>query len=183
MINGKLLIVDDEQNLLDLLSESAKETIGTVVTCLNPLDALASIQGGEDYDVILSDIKMPQLDGVQFMEKALQVDPELTFMFMSGFPDRETISKALKMGAYDFLEKPFTLSQLGHALNRAFELKKYKTRLHELLELMVFEYMDDLPYDKFVDLSKAEKTDVLDKLLTVLRVKHSTLVQKNSTKK
>lgn len=179
MINGKLLIVDDEQNLLELLSEFAAESIDQVETCLNPVEALEKMKNGIEYDVVLSDIKMPQLDGVTFMEEALKIDPELTFMFMSGFPDRETISKALKMGAYDFLEKPFTLNQLGHTLNRAFELKNYKTRLHELLELIVFEYMDDLPYDKFIDLPKNEKIEVLDKLLSVLRLKHAAVIQNN----
>lgn len=178
MITGKLLIVDDEQNLLDLLSDFALTEVTEVETCLNPVEALENIRKGVEYDVIISDIKMPQLDGVQFMTEAIKEDPELTFMFMSGFPDRETISKALKLGAYDFLEKPFTLDQMGHAIRRAFDLKTYKKRLHELLELIVFEYMDDLPYDKFISLSKAERVEVLEKLLSVLRLKHSTLKSK-----
>ncbi len=183
---GHILVVDDEENLLDLLAEYIKNEISEVAvveTLSNPIAALEKIRSGVEYDVIISDIKMPQLDGVQFMQEALKVDPELTFMFMSGFPDRNSISQALKLGAYDFLEKPFTLEQFGHAIKRAIELKTYKGRLHELLELIVFEYMDDLPYDKFIKLDKAEKINILDRLLTVLKMKHSTLVQNNKQAK
>ena len=178
--NGTLLIVDDESSLSELLAEYSSTLIDNVITAGDGSSALELFKKTEKIDVILSDIKMPNMDGITFMEEVLKIDPSIIIIFMSGYPDKKTMSKALKLGAYDFLEKPFTLDQLGLILNRAFELKHYKTRMSELLQLIVFEYMDDLPYDDFAKLNKAEQTNILAKLSDVLRVKHANKFNKKA---
>ncbi|MCK4597301.1 response regulator, partial [bacterium] len=90
-------------------------------------------------DLVLTDIKMPQMDGLELIRRVHQVDPHLITIIMTGFGSMETVQVALKEGAYDYILKPFQLAELQQAVERAFErqqLMEENIRLKELAGLI-----------------------------------------------
>lgn len=75
--------------------------------------------GSESFDFLLTDIKMPEMDGITLAQKALEVDPDLGVLFMTGYADVDTAKKAIATGAYDYIMKPFELSEIRQAIDMA----------------------------------------------------------------
>ncbi|GIL16485.1 MAG: hypothetical protein BroJett040_02360 [Oligoflexia bacterium] len=102
-----LLIVDDENDIrytLNLLFQS----VG--VNCISAADgesALELVQQYHPIDAIISDINMPNMDGIEFLEKMRQVGIYIPLVFLSGRASKQDAVRALQLGAHDFIEKPY----------------------------------------------------------------------------
>lgn len=107
----KILIVDDEAVIRETLKEILEYEDYPVEEAGDGEEALEMLKK-EDYDVVLCDIKMPKVDGMEVLEKGLALKPETQFIMISGHGNIETAVEATKMGAYDFLEKPPDLNRL-----------------------------------------------------------------------
>jgi two-component system response regulator HydG len=103
---SNVLIVDDEPALLKALEALLRRSGHTVVALDNPITALQRL-AAEDFDVALFDIKMPQLSGLELLNAVKHRRPEVEVIIMTGHATVETALQALKMGAYDYLTKPF----------------------------------------------------------------------------
>ncbi|MGB5105677.1 MAG: ATP-binding protein [Candidatus Zixiibacteriota bacterium] len=123
----------------------ASDALSTVGHCIsstsNPQEALRLI-GSEKIDFLLTDIKMPDMDGITLAKKALETDPEIGILFMTGYADVETAKKAIATGAYDYIMKPFELSEIRNSVNAAvvkrkdIQKKQGSKGLQHLSELM-----------------------------------------------
>src|SRR3954449_866968 len=102
---GRILIVDDEANARAALSEILREEGYTTETAADGFKALGKLEE-LGPDVVLTDLKMPGLDGIGLMEKALAIPPTWTFVFMPAFGAIATAVEAMSKGAYNFLTKP-----------------------------------------------------------------------------
>ncbi len=117
-----LLIVDDEEairdTLYDLFSEShlchVAETADRAIEWLD----------GESYDVVLTDISMPGLSGVELLGHVRQRQPDTPVIVMSGINDQDHAEGLLRLGAFDFLLKPFRLEEVEQCVERAIERHK-----------------------------------------------------------
>ncbi|MDY6974338.1 MAG: response regulator, partial [Thermodesulfobacteriota bacterium] len=89
-----------------------------VETSHDPREALDKI-GQSKYDFILTDIKMPHMDGMTLAKEAQKTDPDLAVLFMTGYASLDTAKEAIKAGAYDYIMKPFELSELRKAVAKA----------------------------------------------------------------
>ncbi len=99
-------------------------TVGhTISSTSNPQEALRLI-GSEKIDFLLTDIKMPDMDGLTLAKKALETDPEIGILFMTGYADVDTAKKAIATGAYDYIMKPFELSEIRNSVNSAVAKRK-----------------------------------------------------------
>ena len=78
----------------------------------------------EKFDFLLTDIKMPDMDGITLAQKALETDPEIGILFMTGYADVETAKKAIATGAYDYIMKPFELPEVRNSVNAAVAKRK-----------------------------------------------------------
>ncbi len=134
--NGSILIVDDEPVVRDSLGKWFGEEGYAVETASSAREALLKLPR-ERWDIILVDIKMPGMDGLELQRKIHEVDPDTAIIIMTGYASVETAVQALKDGAYDYITKPFDPDDLDHLVRKALEHRKVKqenVRLRESLE-------------------------------------------------
>lgn len=122
---AKVLIVDDERDMLNLLAKVLTKKGGcSVSTVTSAEEALEAVRIASP-DAVLTDIKMPGMDGLTFLQHVQTIDPSLTTIVMTGYGTIEMAVQALKEGAYDFIEKPFDNERILLTVRRALE----RTRL------------------------------------------------------
>lgn len=107
IINGRIIVVDDDPVALKNLRRVLEKSGHTVTTCINPVRALEQIKNGV-YDIVISDIKMPYMDGLSFMDRVKSISPGIEFIMVTGYASLEGAVEATKHGAYHYLQKPFT---------------------------------------------------------------------------
>ena len=136
---GRILIVDDEIELMRALCDSlGSQYDATGVSA--PDAALEALQNGE-FDLMLSDLMMPEMDGIQLLRKALEIDPNLVGIIMTGQGTISTAVEAMKVGAFDYILKPFKLQSILPVLSRAMEVRRLRienVRLRQYVERLTF---------------------------------------------
>lgn len=133
----KILITDDEEGIVESLKLILEDENYETDYAYNGFDALKKI-AENDYDLMLLDIKMPRMDGMEVLESALKIKNELVVVMISGHGNVETAVESTKLGAFDFLQKPFDIEILKLKIRNAIEYKRSKDELkrykEELLE-------------------------------------------------
>ncbi len=116
----KILVVEDDERVLTATVDAVSELGHTAVACANPLEAEALVEGrlaeGKGFDLILSDVLMPDLTGPEMVARLKQRWPELSVLFVTGYAG--DASEVASFGDHDVLRKPFTLSALDQAIRR-----------------------------------------------------------------
>lgn len=122
----KLLIVDDEPDMLKLLSMIIREkTSYESVTTNNPLEAIdLAKQGG--FDLIIADLKMPGLDGVELIDAIKRIDEDLPIIIITAYGNVESALEIMHKGAFDFITKPFRKEQILYTIDKALKLVRLK---------------------------------------------------------
>lgn len=119
----KILFVDDEEHLR-LAAEQTLQLADLEVACFSAAeDALAHISR-EAASVLVTDIRMPSMDGLTLMAKVLEIDPEFPVILVTGHGDVELAVSSMRDGAYDFLEKPYDPVRLVETVRRAFDKRR-----------------------------------------------------------
>jgi DNA-binding NtrC family response regulator len=115
----KLLIVDDEPDMLKLLEMIIKEkTPYETVTTNNPLEALdLAKQGG--FDLVIADLKMPGLDGIELLEAIKRVDEDIPVIIITAYGTVESAVESMQKGGFDFITKPFRKEQILYTIDKA----------------------------------------------------------------
>jgi len=119
---AKILIVDDEQSIRYVLREILEDEKYQVEDAANGQDALEKLQS-ESFDVVLSDIKMPKMDGMALLEKVLEEGIDTQFIMISAHGTIDTALEATRKGAFDFIEKPPDLNRVLLAIRNALDKK------------------------------------------------------------
>ena len=107
----KILVIDDEKPIRDALHNILTAELYHVDIVENGKKGLEMLNEN-DYDVVLCDIKMPGMDGLEVMAKATEIAPEVPFILISGHGTIEIAVEAVRKGAYDFISKPPDLNRL-----------------------------------------------------------------------
>ncbi len=128
----QVLLVDDDVALLQALPQalSLKMDNVQVDTCDSALEALKQIQEHE-YDAIVSDIKMPGMDGLALLEKIQELQPETPTLLITGHGEHDLAIRALRGGAYDFIQKPIDREYVVAALHRAIQTHQLRCQVRE----------------------------------------------------
>ena len=131
----KILIVEDEKSISNILENILSDEIqGSEITIAeNGLDAYKLIEKS-DFDLIISDIKMPKLSGNELLTQSLSIKPESVFLMISGHADIETAVSCLKNGAYDFISKPIDINRLITSVKNALEKKDLQNTKNSLIK-------------------------------------------------
>lgn len=119
----KILIVDDEKNIVTSLQEILSDEGYEVATAEDGLEALELIQA-DPPDLILLDIWIPGMDGIEVLKAVKTYHPEIEVLVMSGHGTIDTAVQATKLGAQDFIEKPFSLDELVESVGKALKIRK-----------------------------------------------------------
>lgn len=131
---ARLLIVDDEENLRTSLCQAFRMEGYGVTGASDAQEALTLIQGA-NFDVLLSDLMMPGIDGLSLLEKARVLMPEAVIILMTGQATVESAIRALKGGAYDYILKPFKLEEIFHVVGRGLEQQRLRRENLALAEI------------------------------------------------
>lgn len=141
VMTNRILLVDDEKNLLDMLSVFLRKEGYAVVTAENGKKGIECAET-DRFDYVFCDLKMPEMDGLQFLEEIKSRGIDSTIIMMSAFATVDTAVKAMKMGAYDFISKPFKLDEILCILDKAAErmqLQKENRQLRQKVLALVNE--------------------------------------------
>ncbi len=120
---GSVLLVDDDRAVRNSTSEILKGAGFVVVTAAQGQDAMKLFQAAS-FDAVLTDIVMPDTNGIELMEKIHSVDNEIPVILMTGYADMEKAIKAVKGGAFDFITKPLDYGLLVSSLDKALHYRK-----------------------------------------------------------
>ena len=123
---AKVLIVDDEKVIRESLEMLLRDEGYKAETAADGEEALQKISN-DDFDVVLTDIKMPKLDGIELMQKAARISPETFFIIMTAYASVKTAIEALREGAYDYFIKPVEFDDVILRLKRLISYKKLST--------------------------------------------------------
>ena len=128
---GRVLVVDDHENIRFFFCEMLKRA-GFETEMAQDVDAAQQLLQHQAVDVVLTDIVMPGTNGMEFLKIVKDTLPDTQVIVVTGYPDVDTASEAVRSGAYDYLIKPVTKQDLVHVTNKAFEAKKLKEEKQRL---------------------------------------------------
>lgn len=123
---GSILVVDDEAVVLKSCERVLEPEGYAVTTMKSPKEALSSLLQGS-FDLVITDMKMPEMDGIEFIRQVRERDQEINIIMITGFPSQESIKEALSMRIVDYLPKPFSPSLLLEVVDNALKLKRHGT--------------------------------------------------------
>lgn len=121
----RILIVDDEQIVRDSLTHWFEEDGYQVSSASDAFDVLRDLEPGK-YDIMLVDIKMPKMSGLELLEKVKEIDPECIVIIITAYASVPSAVQALKNGAFDYVTKPIDPDELSHLIRNAIKQKSLK---------------------------------------------------------
>ena len=128
----RILVIDDELDMLMLLRMIIENnTDYEVETTNNPSEALKMVMKN-DYDLVISDLKMPGMDGLELFDEVKGMKPDLPLIIITAYGSLETADEAMKMGVADFITKPFRKDSILFTINRVLELARVRRENIEL---------------------------------------------------
>lgn len=131
MRKHKILVVDDEQLIRWSLEQNLKKQGYEVTTAASGEDALKVLRE-ETPDLMLLDIQLPGMNGMEVLEKVKELDEEITVIMVTALGVLETAVKAMRLGAYDYINKPFNLDELAIVIRKALETGELKKEVAHL---------------------------------------------------
>ncbi len=148
MVVGKqpyrILVVDDEPDVEPLVLQRMRRSIRAgryeFVFAGNGLEALDQLRQDEDIDMVISDINMPQMDGLTLLEQIPSVDPDIRAVIVSAYGDMDNIRTAMNRGAFDFVTKPIDFKDLQVTIDRTLRhLEEWREVLHSRDQLVAIQ--------------------------------------------
>ena len=127
---ARILIVDDEASMREFLEIFLRKEGYQTETVPSAEDAFAKLDVSE-YDLILTDLKMPRASGIDVLERAKELWPETQVIVMTAYSTTETAVAAMKMGAYDYISKPFQVEEIRVIIQRALEKGQLSAEIHQ----------------------------------------------------
>ena len=127
----RVLVVDDEENIRQILKEYLDEFGYEVACAVNGQEALQMYKNGR-FDVILSDLVMRPVDGLELLGEVKKVDPDAIFIMITGYPSIESALEAVKKGAKDYITKPFKIDEIRLKMERVLLEKSLQGRLKNI---------------------------------------------------
>jgi len=156
-MEGRILIVDDEEMILSVLSQRLTREGYSCVTARNGKEALNHFYK-DTFSLIISDINMPEMGGIELLKKLKAVHPNVLVIMVTAYPEVDLAIEAMRLGAYDFIIKPADLELVILSVKKAME----KKRLEEELEI----------YHKNLERLVGERTSKLQRAYRTLKKAH-----------
>ena len=143
MDSYKILVVDDEPDLEGLVLQRMRREIRSgrysFVFARNGVEALERLNDDDGIDIVITDINMPEMDGLTLLEQIPAFDPKLRCVIVSAYGDMKNIRTAMNRGAFDFLNKPIDFEDLRLTIERSLEHLKSVREAFEARDKMLAE--------------------------------------------
>jgi len=124
-----ILLVDDEEHILKIIGDFLADCGYRAVTAGNGTEALKCLEGGTNIGLVVSDIRMPKMDGLEFLRAVRIRFPGIPVVLITGHGDEQIAVTALQEGAFDYLKKPLKLNEFLSCVERVDERNQLETRL------------------------------------------------------
>ena len=118
---ASILVVEDEPSVREILCWRLNEERYSCETAASAVLALELFDAGKRFDLVVSDIRMPGLSGIDLLKRVREIDPDMAVIMVTAVSDMSIAIETLKMGAYDYITKPFNLDEVCIAVERALE--------------------------------------------------------------
>jgi two-component system response regulator PilR (NtrC family) len=138
-MKSRILVVDDEDSIREFLEIMLKKENYEVTTAEDGLRA-KEILSKKTFDMVISDMQMPNVTGIELLKHVKESYPDLVFMMITAFGTTETAVDAMKMGAYDYVTKPFKIDEVRLNIANALRSKNLETEVRILKKELVKEY-------------------------------------------
>jgi len=135
MNKGRILIVDDEDIVLQNLSDYFVNIGFDVATAHDGEEALKTYVPGV-FDCVIADLLMPRMDGIALLEAVKRRDDKVIFIMITGYPSVDSAVDAMKIGAFDYVIKPFKMEDIQIKIERALNTRKAEESLRKMTGLM-----------------------------------------------
>src|SRR6266403_3366084 len=135
MSAGKLLVVDDDQNLMELVQSKLQAAGYEATTASTGRDALQLVKEGV-FDLCIIDLRLTDLDGISLMHELHSINPDMRVIILTGYGSVESAVQAMQEGAYSYLTKPFNTQELLLQISRALENRRLNTEIQRLRGLL-----------------------------------------------
>jgi heterodisulfide reductase subunit C len=145
---ASILIVDDEAVVCKSCKKILERSDHMVDYVLNGEDALKSIED-RDYDIVVTDLKMPGVDGMQLLEAVKKKDRDVEVVMITGYASIDTAVQAMKLGAYDYIPKPFTPDELQSVISRVIEKNRIREQERTAAERDIVRFEYAMPGDLY----------------------------------
>ncbi|MCI0473260.1 MAG: response regulator [Ignavibacteria bacterium] len=166
MITEKILVIDDETTVCDSVKKILSRKGYDVEKTADANEAIERIKK-EKFDIVITDLMMPDVSGMELLELVKKYYPDIDVLVITGYATIESAVQATKLGATDYIQKPFTPSELTERVQRAVEMRKKRKEEKENLNKIVAgskEVIDvDMPF-VIEEIEKAASKDFVDKL-------------------
>jgi response regulator RpfG family c-di-GMP phosphodiesterase len=142
MPNERILVVDDEETIREIVCSMLGGAHFQTRQAANGVEALSILESGDEFDLVLSDLMMAEMDGIALLERAKELYPDMPIVMVTTVHDISVALQAIRNGAYDYLPKPFEREQLLATVRRALEnrrLKRENDAYRTNLEVLVAE--------------------------------------------
>lgn len=135
----RILVVDDEESIREFLEIMLKKE-GFEITLAEDGAVAKDILSKKTFDMIISDLQMPNMNGIELLKHVKDSSPDTVFMMITAFGTTETAVEAMKMGAYDYITKPFKIDEVRLNINNALRSKNLEVENRSLKKELVKEY-------------------------------------------
>jgi len=166
----RILVVDDEETIREIVSSMLKGANFQTRQASSGVEALSVLESGDEFDLVLSDLMMAEMDGIALLEHSKERYPDMPFVMVTAMNDISVALQALRNGAYDYLLKPFEREQLLATVRRALENRRlkrendaYRTNLEALVTARTQQWKTALAnLEKSYDVTLEALGDALD---------------------
>lgn len=136
---GRILIIEDEKSMREVLKILLEEEGYDITPAADGQEGIEQIQK-DIFDLVITDIKMPRMDGFGVLKKVKEISPSTVVIMITAFGTTESTIEAMKLGAYDYIHKPFKIDEIRLIINKAFEKKRMSDELSLLREKVQSSY-------------------------------------------
>jgi len=130
-MKGKILIVDDEKNIRQTLSTHLKSEDYEVETAMNGEEGLKEFDKN-NYDLVLLDMKLPGVDGIEILKKMKEKKEDIVVIIITAYGTIENSVEAMKLGAFDYIQKPFNPDEISDIVTDVLNRKKFEKKEEDL---------------------------------------------------
>src|SRR5688572_22928178 len=118
---ARILVVDDQEMMRDSLAANLAREGHEVVAISDGTVAVSRLEGPGKFDLLITDLKMPKMTGIELLAESKRVRPDMPVVLMTAFASVQTAVEAMKLGAYDYIQKPFDGDEIKHLVDRTLE--------------------------------------------------------------
>ena len=166
---GKLMVVDDSRAIQRTLEKHFTESGYSVLTAGDGQTAINTITDDRP-DVVILDIRMPGMDGLEVLKRVKEIDPETAVIMVTALEDMQTTIRAVQLGAYEYINKPIDLDKLDLIISRAIESRKLKEQVGRIVN----GHKQEFQIDNII--GKAEKIKEIFKIIGSVTDTHTTVL-------